>query len=270
MRAPVLPEITGHTRVFAILADPVAHVRTPQAINAHLARIGFDGVLVPMQVSAGDLAQVVAAMRRVKNFGGFIVTVPHKTAVAALIDDMPASARAIGAVNCVRREEDGRLVGAMLDGVGFVDALRKHGHAPRGMSVYLAGAGGAANAIAFALAEAGASRLSIANRTRAKSDDLASRLKTLYPRLAVDTAPASPAAHDLVVNATSLGLKPGDPLPLDVEALAPTQLVADIIMQPEVTPLLAAARERGCSTQGGHPMLLAQIEAMAAHLGARA
>ena len=267
MRAPVPPPITGHTRLFAILADPVAHVRTPQAINAHFARVGFDGVLVPMHVAAEDLPGVVAAMRHVRNFGGFIVTVPHKTAIAALVDELPADARAIGAINAVRREADGRLVGAMLDGVGFVEGLRRHGHEPRGKSVYLAGAGGAANAIAFALAQAGVTRLSVANRTRAKSDDLAARLKTLHPALPIDTAPASPAGHDIVVNATSLGLREGDALPLDAAALTPDQLVAEIIMQPEVTPLLAAARARGCRTHPGHPMLLAQIEAMARHLG---
>lgn len=269
MRAAALPEITGHTRLFAILADPIAQVRTPQALNAHFAALGFDGVIVPMQVAAQDLAQLVATMRGVKNFGGFIVTVPHKTAIAALVDEMPASARAIGAINCVRREPDGRLVGAMLDGIGFVEGLRSRSYEPKGKSVYLAGAGGAANAIAFALAEAGIARLSIANRTRARSDDLAARLKALHPALPVDTAPATPAGHDLVVNATSLGLKPGDALPLDVGALTPDQLVAEIIMQPEVTPLLAAAQTKGCRVHPGHPMLLAQIAAMAAHLGAK-
>lgn len=266
MRQATLPEITGHTRLFGILADPIAHVRTPQALNAHFAAIGFDGVLTPMQVRSTDLAQVVDAMRRVKSFGGFIVTVPHKTAIAALVDDMPNAARAIGALNCVRREPDGRLVGAMLDGVGFVEGLRSRRHDPKGKSVYLAGAGGAANAIAFALAEAGISGLSIANRTRARSDDLAARLKALFPALPVDTAPPTPAGHDIVVNATSLGLKPGDALPLDVDALTPDQLVAEIIMQPEVTPLLAAAQRKGCVTHAGQHMLTAQIAAMAAHL----
>lgn len=270
MRPAVLPQITGRTRLFAILADPIAHVRTPQALNAEFVRLGFDAVIVPMQARAGALAQVVDAMRRVENFGGFIVTVPHKTAIAALIDEMPDSARAIGAVNCVRREADGRLVGAMLDGIGFVEGLRRNGHEPKGKSVYLAGAGGAASAIAFALAEAGASGLTIANRTRAKSDDLAARLKTLHPALPVETAPVSPAGHDIVVNATSLGLKQGDPLPLDAAALAPEQLVAEIIMEPQETPLLAAARAKGCRTHPGRPMLLAQIEAMARHLGGRA
>lgn len=266
VKPAVLPEITGRTRLFAILADPIHHVKTPQAVNAFCARQGFDGVLVPMQVKAENLVTTVAALRAMENLGGFIITVPHKVALVELLDEVTPHAKAIGAVNCVRREADGRLVGTMLDGTGFVAGLRAEGIEPKGMSAYLAGAGGAANAIAFALAEAGVSRLSIGNRTRAKSDDLKARLATLYPALEVDTAPASAAGHGLVVNATSLGLKEGDPFPLDTSALTPDQIVAEIIMQPEVTPLLAAAKAKGCRTHPGHPMLREQIELMAKHL----
>ena len=263
-----LPEITGHTRIFAILADPVHHVRTPQAINAFCVRTGFDGVMIPIYVAPEGLAAMLAALRAMRNLGGFVVTVPHKVAIVDLLDEVSPHARAIGAVNCVRREADGRLVGTMLDGLGFVEGMRAHGVEPKGKSAYLAGAGGAANAIAFALAEAGVTRLTIANRTRARSDDLAARLKSLFPALPVSMAPASPAGHDLVINGTSLGLKPGDALPLDATALTPDQIVAEVIMQPEETALLAAARAKGCRVHLGHPMLLAQIDLMARHMGA--
>lgn len=267
MKPAVLPEITGHTRLFAILADPITQVKTPQAVNAFCAKLGFDGVLVPMQVKAENLPTAVAALRAMENLGGFIITVPHKVALVPLLDEVTPHAKAIGAVNCVRREADGRLIGTMLDGTGFVAGLRANGIDPKGKSAFLAGAGGAANAIAFALAGAGVSRLSISNRTRAKSDDLKARLATLYPDLAVDTAPASAAGHDLIVNGTSLGLKEGDALPLDTSVLTPDQIVAEIIMAPEETALLAAAKAKGCRTHPGKPMLMAQIELMAKHIG---
>ena len=260
-------DITGHTRLAAILADPIHHVKTPQAINGFLRARNIDGVLVPMHVGADQLETVVTGLRALRNLAGVIITVPHKTAISALCDRLEPHAEAIGAVNCVRRNAEGTLSGTMLDGLGFVAGLKAGGTDPKGMRAYLAGAGGAANAIAFALAEAGVTHLSIANRTRAKSDDLAARLATLHPGLKVDTAPGSVSGHDLVVNATSLGLREGDPLPLDVAALQPSQIVAEIIMAPEMTPLLIAAKEKGCRIHLGRPMLDAQLELMCAYLG---
>jgi shikimate dehydrogenase len=260
-------DITGNTRLLAILADPIHHVKAPQAINGLLAARGVDSVLVPIHVSAGNLETVVAGLRAMQNLDGLVITVPHKTAIAALCDTLEPHAAAIGAVNCIRRNADGTLTGTMLDGLGFVAGLKAHGIDPKGMRAYLAGAGGAANAIAFALAEAGVTHLTIVNRTRAKSDDLAARLAKVHPGLPVSTAPASVADHDLIVNATSLGLREGDALPLDVNALQPRQIVAEIIMVPEMTPLLVAAKAKGCRIHLGRPMLDAQLDLMIAYMG---
>lgn len=261
--------ITGVTRVYGILADPIHHVQTPQRMNEHFAALGHDGVLVPLHAGADTLAQVMDGLRGLHNLGGVIVTVPHKTAIVGLCDEVSDSARLIGAANVVRREADGRLVGHMLDGEGFVGGLRANGIEPRGRSAYLAGAGGAANAIAFALVQAGVSRLTIANRTRAKADDLKQRLAQLDPTAQVVVGTPDPSGHDLVVNATSLGLRVGDALPLDTARLAPDQLVCEVIMQPRETALLLAAQERGCRVHYGAPMLAAQIALMAQFLGVR-
>lgn len=131
------------------------------------------------------------------------------------------------------------------------------------------GAGGAANAIAFALAQAGVSRLIIANRTRAKAEDLAQRVAAFLPATKVEIGSPDPSGHDLVVNATSLGLKDGDPLPLDADRLDASQVVAEIIMQPETTALLAAAAARGCRVHPGKPMLTCQLDLMADFMGMR-
>lgn len=263
-------EITGHTRIYGILADPIHHVKTPQMLNALMTREGRDGVMVPFHVASDDLATLVAGLKTMKSLGGFVVTVPHKTAIVDLCDAVSDSARRIGAVNTVRREADGRLIGEMLDGKGFVGGLLAAGIDPKDKSVYLAGAGGAANAIAFAFVEAGISRLTIANRTRAKAEDLAARLAEAYPKAQVDIGTPDPSGHDIVVNGTSLGLKEGDALPLDTARLAPEQIVAEVIMQPEETALLAAAKAKGCRIHFGKPMLACQLDLMADFLGMRA
>jgi shikimate dehydrogenase len=258
-----MAEITGRTAIWGILADPIHHVKTPQALNALMHGSGIDGVMVPFHVGADGLNALVAGLKAMRNLKGFVVTVPHKTAIVDLCDTVSERARAIGAVNTVRRGADGRLSGEMLDGAGFVAGLRQGGIEPRLQSVYLAGAGGAANAIAFALAEAGVSRLTIANRTKAKSEDLRQRLAEHHPDVPVEIEAIDPSGHDIVVNATSLGLREGDPLPLDVNRLSSNQVVAEIIMQPETTALLAAAKALGCRTHPGRPMLTCQLELMA-------
>jgi len=242
-------------------------VRTPDAINNLLRERGLDGVMVPMHVSSGELASVVSGLRGIRNFAGFIATLPHKSSMPALCDTLSDRARAVGAVNVVRRTADGKLDGDMFDGLGFAEGLRQAGIEPAGRSVYLAGAGGAASAIAFAMVAAGVSRLTIANRTRARSEALIQRLAMQGTDVSISAGNTDPSGHDIVVNATSLGLRPDDPLPLDVSRLEARQIVAEIIMSPETTSLLAAARARGCRVHPGWPMLACQLGMMADFMG---
>ncbi|MCU1753288.1 MULTISPECIES: shikimate dehydrogenase family protein [Pseudomonas] len=259
-----ITQISGTTRVFAILADPIHHVQTPQAMNRLFSSMGLDQVLVPFHVSPSDLERVVNGLRGIKSLDGFIVTVPHKTAIVDLCDSVSEAARLVGAVNVVTRSSDGKLHGEILDGEGFVSGLRQAGIELEGRAVYLAGAGGAANAIAFALAASGIGWLTIANRSREKATSLVDRLAKAFPDLQVTVGTSDPSGYDLVVNGTSLGLKEGDPLPCDVTLLTADQVVAEIIMKPVITPLLAAAQKVGCRIHEGLPMLLCQIELMAA------
>jgi shikimate dehydrogenase len=262
-------EVTGHTRLWGILADPIVHVKTPQIINAVAKERGVDGLLVPFHVASEDLPALVKGLKGMKSLAGFVVTVPHKAAIVDLLDEVTPSARLIGAVNCVRREPDGRLVGDMLDGVGFVTGLKQAGIDPKGMSAYLAGAGGAANAIAFALVDAGVTRLTIANRTTAKVEDLIARLKTIHPEADLGIGSSDPSGHDLVVNGTSLGLKAGDALPFDADKLDPKQIVAEVIMDPEETAVMAAARAKGCRVHPGKPMLTSMRYLLADYMGVK-
>jgi shikimate dehydrogenase len=251
--------INGHTRLVVIVADPVGHVRTPARMNAHFAATGRDAVVVPVQVAPGDLAQVVGALKRVPNLGGIVVTVPHKETIAQLCDRLTEPARLVGAVNVIRREADGSLTGGQFDGEGFVAGLRAAGHEPRGARIWMAGAGGAAAGIGYALLRHGAAALTLHNRTASRAKALVDRLAAACPRGRVQLGTADPAGHDIVVNATSLGLKPGDALPVDLARLESTMLAAEVVMQPEITPFLAAAAARGCRTHGGLAMLVEQV-----------
>lgn len=253
--------ISGRTRIFAIIADPVAHVRTPQALNTLFAQQGQDAVIVPLQIAAADLKTGISGLRTMRNLGGLVVTVPHKSAMAALCDRLSERARLAGAVNVVRRETDGALAGDLLDGEGFAAGLEHAGVSLAGSSAFLAGAGGAASAIAFALAERGIARLTIANRSQDRAEALARRLAPLFSGLAISTE-AGPEDHDIAINATSLGLKDGDPLPFDPARLPAGALVAEVVMQPDITPLLEAARERGLAIQPGKRMLDGQLDAI--------
>ncbi|MBY0430163.1 MAG: shikimate dehydrogenase [Rhodospirillales bacterium] len=256
-------EINGATRLIGIVADPISHVRTPQALNRLFAERGTDAVIVPMHVTATHLAEVFAALRRIGNLSGLVVTVPHKESVVALCDELGPEAALVGAANAVRRLPDGRLIGEMFDGRGFVDGLRRAGIDPAGHDALLAGAGGAASAIAFALARAGVSRLTITNRTAAKALHLAERVATAFPGVTVRAGEPDPRGYSLIVNGTSLGLKPGDPPPLPVERLEPATVIAEVIMQPARTPLLAAAAMAGCRVHEGRHMLDAQLSLLA-------
>lgn len=271
MTASSQARISGATRVLFIVADPVIHVRTPQAINGLAERYGRDCVMVPCEVGASDLATVFAALRAMKSFDGAVVTMPHKLAAAELCDDLSVTARAAGGVNAIRRTPQGTLQGDIFDGQGFVAALRADGFDPAGKSVFLAGAGGAACAIAFALSQSGIQRLVIHNRSMDKARQLASMLALKFPesRVSVSAEP-NPTSADLVVNATTLGRCPQDALPVDVRYLHERMRVADVVMSAEPTPLLQAARTRGCRTQAGQAMLEGQLPLIAAFLGLKA
>ncbi|MGO4809331.1 shikimate dehydrogenase [Cupriavidus sp. 2MCAB6] len=262
---PVAP-IDGRTRVVVILAYPTHHVRTPTFFNARVAALGLNAVLVPWKVSPAQLPAALEGLRLVENLAGVIVTVPHKQQMAALCDGLEGIAAHLGVCNVARRTPDGRFIGRMYDGVGFVTGLRGQGIDPAGKRALLLGAGGAATAVAAALLDAGVRQLTIVNRTRDKADLLVAQLKAKRPDAAVGSAEGAAGQWDLIVNGTSLGLKPEDPLPLDPVLLDPSSLVAEVIMQPAETALLLAAKARGCRIHRGEHMVTAQIDLLVDYL----
>jgi shikimate dehydrogenase len=254
--------ITGRTRFYAQLADPVAPVKLPEILQPVLDARNLDVAVVPMHVAPDGLAEVVTALRRWQNLTGFGVTMPHKEAVLDLLDELTEPARLAGSVNLVRRETGGRLVGTNVDGSGFVAGVHRHGHRLRGRSVLLLGAGGTARAIAFALAGAGVARLDIANRTTARAQFLAQAVAARFPDLAVTAVPvvATATDHEIVINATGAGYgAASDILLVDPDTLRPGTVTADVIAEPAATPLLVAAGRRGLPAVPGLAMLHAQL-----------
>jgi shikimate dehydrogenase len=262
------PPISGRTRLYGLFADPVDHLQTPAVLNALLAQRGVDAVVVPLHVTAEDFATTVAGMRHLRNFAGYGVSIPHKPMAARLCDKLLPNARACGVVNVIRVNPDGQWIGETLDGVGMVKALTVQRALDANTRVLLVGAGGVGRAIAVALALAGVASLVIANRTQTKAEDLADTVRRAAPACAVEAGSAvDPAAFDIVINATSLGLNGRGPLPVEVARVSETALVAEVVMVPELMPLLQAAQTRGLAIVRGREMLPQQVEAGMDFLG---
>lgn len=258
--------VTAATRFVAMLGDPVHQARTPAAFNAWAVRNGTDAVMIGMAVPPEALATTLAALRGWRNCLGAVVTYPHKQQAVAALDAAGDAVAVAGACNVIRRTPDGRLVGGMTDGSGFVAALRAGGTDPAGADIRLIGVGGAGSAIALALIDAGAGRLVIDDLDAGRVAALLARLARARPGAAAARTEPAGFAPRVVVNATPVGLNgdPAQPWPLD--RLPPDCLVADIVPEPAETPWLAEARRRGHTVQTGPEMVAAQLPAVVAHL----
>ena len=244
--------ISGKTRLAGVIGAPIQHSLSPAIFNAAFEECDLDWVYLAFEVQPGDARVALEAMRAL-DIGGLSVTMPHKDAVAELVDHCTPEAAALHAVNCVVATSDG-LVGENTDGPGFVDALRAEtGFDVDGRRAVVMGAGGAARAIVLALSRAGAAEVAVVNRTAERAEVAAA---LAGPAGRVSSADAIEHA-DLIVNATSLGMGDGQ-VPFDASRLSPGQVVADIVYHPSPTPLVAAARERGIQAIDGLGMLVHQ------------
>lgn len=256
--------ITGRTRLAGIIGWPVEQSLSPAMHNAAYEAMGVDLVYVPLPVAdEADLCRVISAIR-VLPFAGFNVTMPHKQAMLGYCDEVAMLAQMAGAVNTVHCV-DGRLIGYNTDGRGLVDSLSAEaGFDVAGTTVALVGAGGAAGSALVSLVLGKAERVVVLNRTIGNAEALADRIRPHARETSLETATldesAAPVVRsaDLVINATSLGMKPDDPSPVPGSWMRPGQVVADMIYRAEPTPLVAAAREAGATAMDGLGMLVAQ------------
>jgi shikimate dehydrogenase len=261
--------ISGTTKLIAHIGYPTESFRAPMVYNPYFEKHGIDAVVVPMGCKSEDYAEFLRLVFRLSNIHGALVTMPHKAATMALLDEASTTAQVAGSCNAIRLGPDGRLIGDMFDGEGFVRGVLRKGLELSGKSALVVGSGGAGSAIAASLAKAGIAQLSLFDAHEPSMLGLATRLRQAYPGMTVNTGSNDPAGCDLVVNATPLGMNDGDPLPLDVSRLAPSTFVGEVVMKTRITPFLAAARERGCSFQVGTDMLFEQIPAYLEFFGFR-
>ncbi len=253
--------ISGKTTLIAHLGYPTEAFKAPMIYNPWFDKQGIDAVVVPMGVKPEDYALSLAQIFRFSNIRGALVTMPHKVTTMSLVDEVTPTARVAGACNAILKRPDGTLLGDQFDGAGFVRGVERKGRLFRGARVLVSGAGGVGSAIAASIAAAGAAELMLFDANPASAEALAARLREHYPRMKVATGSKDPAGFDVVVNATPLGMKDDDPLPFDVERIAPGTFVGEVVMKTEYTPLLQAAKARGCAVQVGTDMLFEMIPA---------
>ena len=259
--------INGYTQLIAHIGYPTHSFKSPMIYNPYFDHAGINALVVPMGCQAEHYRDFLKSVFKLTNICGALITMPHKVTTVGLLDEVTPTVRVAGACNAVKRLADGRLVGDMFDGAGFVRGVQRKGFDLTGQRVLVVGTGGVGCSIAASLAGAGIAAISLFDVNIASCEALAQRLKANYPQIEVRTGSNDPIDHDLVVNATPMGMNEGDPLPMDVSRLSSQTFVGEVVMKAETTAFLAAAQARGCRTQVGTDMLYEQIPAYLEYFG---
>jgi shikimate dehydrogenase len=259
--------ITGNTEIIAHIGYPTHSFKSPMIYNPYFEHVGVDAIVVPMGCQTPDYPAFLKSVFTLTNIRGALITMPHKVVTVGLLDEVTATVRVAGACNAVKRLADGRLVGDMFDGAGFVRGVQRKGLKLQGARVLVVGSGGVGCAIAASLAGEGLAAIHLFDVNSAAAEGLGQRIQAHYPGIDVGTGSNDPAGFDLVVNATPMGMDEGDPLPMDVSRLAPETFVGEVVMRTEMTAFLTAAQARGCRVQVGSDMLFEQIPAYLEYFG---
>ena len=262
--------ITGATRLYAIVGDPIAQVRSPEVFTARFAAENIDAVMIPIQIPAARFDEIAPALMSLGNLDGMLITIPFKVRIARHATRLGPAAACIGAVNAMRREHDGTWTGDMFDGVGFVRGAQRKGERVHGRRVALFGAGGAGSAIAYALADSGAHSIAIIDVDGAKAGRLAATLSRAFPACGIASASRMPERVDMVVNASPVGMRPDDGLPATIGPLDAGTIVGDVVIAPQPTALIRHAMQCGCRFVDGRDMHGGQIDTLMQFLASAA
>lgn len=258
-------DVSGKTKIIGLFGFPVEHTLSPAMHNAAFKAMGFDMCYLPFKVAPQDLLHAVRAVKAL-NLTGINVTVPHKEKVVSLLDEVDKEALFIGAVNTIVNK-DGKLTGYNTDGRGFMRSLSEAGIQVRGKKILIIGTGGASRAISYYLSEK-AGKLFLFDIDKKKAEKLVRDLRKIRENVfffsyqpCLSGRQASAISHqldeiDIIINATPLGLKKGDPLPVNLNNLHKKHIVCDLIYRK--TPLLDRASKKGCKVLNGLGMLLWQ------------
>jgi shikimate dehydrogenase len=259
--------IDGNTELIAHIGYPTHSFKSPLIYNPYFEKEGINALVVPMGCQAEHYPAFLKSVFQLTNIRGALITMPHKVTTVGLLDEVTETVKVAGACNAVKRDAQGRLVGDMFDGAGFVRGVQRKGFDLTGKRVLVVGTGGVGSAIAASLAAERIKAISLFDVNTASCEGLAQRLQQEYPSIEVQTGSNDPEGHDLVVNATPMGMNEGDPLPMDVSRLAPETFVGEVVMRTEMTAFLLAAQKRGCRVQVGSDMLFEQIPAYLEYFG---
>jgi len=259
--------IDGHTELIAHIGYPTHSFKSPLIYNPYFEKEGINAVVVPMGCQAEHFPAFLKSVFQLSNIRGALITMPHKVTTLGLLDQVSPTVKVAGACNAVKLDAQGRLVGDMFDGAGFVRGVQRKGFELKGKRALVVGTGGVGSAIAASLAAEKISAISLFDIDTAACEALAQRLVNEYPQIRVNTGSNDPDGHDLVVNATPMGMNEGDPLPVDVSRLEPETFVGEVVMRTEMTAFLQAAHKKGCRIQLGSDMLFEQIPAYLEYFG---
>lgn len=254
-------KINGNTELIAHIGYPTHSFKAPMIYNPFFVKHDINAVVVPFGCKPEDFSVFLKSVFQLTNIRGALITMPHKVTTVGLLDVVSPTVKVAGACNAVKRDEAGRLVGDMFDGAGFVRGVQRKGFDLTGKRVLVVGSGGVGCAIAASLAGANIAAITLFDVNAASAEALGQRLKQNYPHIEVTTGSKDPAGHDLVVNATPMGMNAGDALPMDVSRISPDAFVGEVVMKTEMTAFLQAAKDRGCRVQVGSDMLFEQIPA---------
>jgi shikimate dehydrogenase len=242
--------ISGKTTLIAHIGYPTEAFKAPMIYNPYFEREGID-----------DYSTFLRTLFRLTNIRGALITMPHKVTTVAMVDDVTPTVLIAGSCNAVLKRPDGSLLGDMFDGTGFVRGVERKGRPLKGARALVVGTGGVGSAIAASLAAAGVSAIAVFDSNGDSADALGARLRRHYPNIEVTTRSKDPAGYDVVVNATPLGMKSDDPMPMDIDRISPKTFVGEVVMKQEFTPFLRAAKDKGCPVQVGTDMLFEMIPA---------
>lgn len=253
--------ISGSTTLVAHLGYPTHTFKSSLICNPWFEKHGIDAVVVPMGIRAEGFPDFFRSVFTVTNLRGALVTMPHKITTLGLVDEISPTAAIAGAANAVVRREDGSLLADQFDGAGFARGMLRKGFDPSGRRALIVGNGGVGSPIAASLAGLGLTEIGLFDPIRAASEALAQRIAAHYPDVRIVIGSRDPEGYDLIVNATPLGMKDRDPLPVDVDRIAPGAYVGDVVLNTDVTPFLQAALDKGCTIQVGSDMLFELVPA---------
>ena len=259
--------IDGNTEIIAHIGYPTYAFKAPLIYNPWFDKVGINSLVVPMSCQIEPFPRFLRSVFNLGNIRGALITMPHKVSTVGLLDEVLPTAAIAGSCNAVRRLADGRLQGDMFDGEGFVRGIKRKGFEPKGRRALVVGAGGVGCAIAASLAAAGVLEMDLFDVNAASAQGLANRLLQHYPAMTIRTGHNDPAGFELLVNATPMGMKDGDPLPVDMTRLDPSTFVGEVVMKTDMTAFLTAAQALGCPIQIGSDMLYEQIPAYLEYFG---